>query len=102
MPWIILHANGEELARHELIKPIVIGRATDCDIPVEDIMLSRSHCRLEPLGSGDNGNGDGNGDGNGHADAAGGWRLVDLDSRNGTLVGWDPIKTHVLREGDHV
>ena len=49
MPWIILHANGEELSRHELVKPIVIGRATDCDIAIKDIMLSRSHCRLEPV-----------------------------------------------------
>ena len=90
MPWIILHANGEELSRHELTKPIVIGRATDCDIPVKDIMLSRSHCRIEPVESA-------NGNGNG-----GGWRLVDLGSRNGTLVGWDEVKEHVLREGDHV
>ena len=90
MPWIILHANGEELSRHELTKPIVIGRATDCDIPVKDIMLSRSHCRIEPV-EGANGNGNG-----------GGWRLVDLGSRNGTLVGWDEVKEHVLREGDHV
>jgi hypothetical protein len=92
MPWIILHANGEELSRHELVKPIVIGRATDCDIAIKDIMLSRSHCRLEPVPQ-SNGNGNGNG---------ARWQLVDLGSRNGTLVGWDPVTTHVLREGDHV
>ena len=95
MPWIILHANGEELSRHELTKPIVIGRATNCDIAIKDIMLSRSHCRLEPVPAQSNGNGNGNG-------AAAGWQLVDLGSRNGTLVGWDPVTTHVLREGDHV
>ena len=87
MPWIILHANGEELARHDLVSPVVIGRAPDCDIAIKDIMLSRTHCRLEPAAGGGE---------------AAGWKLIDLGSRNGTRVGWDTVRVHVLRDGDHV
>jgi predicted component of type VI protein secretion system len=83
MPWIILHANGEELTRHDLVGPIVIGRSPECDIAIKDIMLSRTHCRIEPEGNA-------------------GWRLVDLGSRNGTRVGWDEVRVHGLRDGDHV
>jgi predicted component of type VI protein secretion system len=84
MAWIILHANGEELARRDLAGPVVIGRSPDCDIAIKDIMLSRTHCRIEPDAGG------------------GGWKLVDLGSRNGTRVGWDDVRVHVLRDGDHV
>ena len=86
MPWIILHANGEELARHDLVSPVVIGRAPDCDIAIKDIMLSRTHCRLEPAADGE----------------TAGWKLIDLGSRNGTRVGWETVRVHVLRDGDHV
>ena len=86
MPWIIVSANGEELERRELTdgKSVVIGRSHECDLPVRDILLSRTHCRLEPLG-------------------AGGWRVVDLNSKNGTRVGWEGIKSsRALRDGDHL
>jgi predicted component of type VI protein secretion system len=84
MPWIIISANGEELERRELSpgSPIVIGRSPECDVVVRDILLSRTHCRLEPAG--------------------GAWRVVDLGSKNGTRVGWQSVKSHLLRDGDHL
>jgi predicted component of type VI protein secretion system len=82
VPWILICANGEELERRELTAAVVIGRSPECDIAIRDILLSRTHCRIEPLGQG--------------------WRLVDLDSKNGTHVGWQAIKTHDLRDGDHL
>jgi predicted component of type VI protein secretion system len=82
MPWIIIYANGEELDRRDLVAPVVIGRSPECDIPVRDILLSRTHCRIEPSGEG--------------------WKVTDLDSKNGTRLGWQGIKTHPLRDGDHL
>jgi predicted component of type VI protein secretion system len=82
VPWIQISANGEELDRRELIAAVVIGRSSECDIVVRDILLSRTHCRLEPLGEG--------------------WRVVDLNSKNGTRVGWQDVRLHVMRDGDHL
>ena len=82
MAWIILSANGDELERRELVGAVVIGRSPECDIAVRDILLSRTHCRLEPVG--------------------GGWKVVDLNSKNGTRVGWEGVQSHLLRDGDHL
>jgi predicted component of type VI protein secretion system len=83
VPWIQISANGEELDRRALSAAVVIGRSSECDIVVRDILLSRTHCRIEPLG-------------------ADGWRVVDLNSKNGTRVGWQDLRLHVLRDGDHL
>jgi predicted component of type VI protein secretion system len=80
MAWIIIHANGQEIDRRELAGSLILGRSPECDIPVKDIMLSRTHCRIEPHG--------------------GGWKIIDLGSKNGTHVGWTKVQTHVLNEGD--
>jgi predicted component of type VI protein secretion system len=82
MPWIIISANGEELDRRDLSAAVVIGRSPECDVVVRDILLSRSHCRLEPVGDG--------------------WKVIDLNSKNGTRVGWQDVRLHVLRDGDHL
>lgn len=82
MPWIQISANGEELDRRVLSAAVVIGRSSECDIVVRDILLSRTHCRIEPLGEG--------------------WRVVDLNSKNGTRVGWQDLRLHTLRDGDHL
>jgi pSer/pThr/pTyr-binding forkhead associated (FHA) protein len=80
MAYFVLSANGEELDRQELRKAVVIGRSAECDVAVRDILLSRQHCRLEP--------------------ARGGWRVVDLSSKNGTRLGWQKIQEHLLCNGD--
>lgn len=82
MPWIIISANGEEIDRRELCGALVVGRSPECDVAVRDLLLSRTHCRIEPAGKG--------------------WKVVDLNSRNGTRVGWQGVQTHVLRDGDHL
>jgi hypothetical protein len=83
MAWIIVSANGEELERRELTGPVVLGRSSECDLAVRDILLSRTHCRLEPAGGHD-------------------WRVVDLKSKNGTRVGWQQVESQVLKDGDHL
>src|SRR5687768_10345668 len=50
------------------LKAVTIGRGLDCDIWLDDPILSRRHCQLEPALEGD------------------GWAIIDLDSRNGTYV----------------
>jgi predicted component of type VI protein secretion system len=82
MPWIIISANGEEIDRRELSGSLVVGRSPECDVAVRDLLLSRTHCRIEPVGNG--------------------WKVVDLNSRNGTRVGWQGVQTHALRDGDHL
>jgi predicted component of type VI protein secretion system len=82
VPWIQISANGEELDRRALSASVVIGRSPECVIVVRDILLSRSHCRIEPAGEG--------------------WKVIDLNSKNGTRVGWQDVRLHVLRDGDHL
>lgn len=87
MPYIILTANGEEIERRELTSgALVIGRSPESDVPVRDILLSRKHCRVEPGTGKDKGR----------------WRLVDLNSRNGSHVNWKKITQHRLFDGDAV
>lgn len=48
----------------------LIGRGDGCGLPLDDSRVSRRHARLAP--------------------SAGGWRLEDLGSKNGTLVDGEP------------
>lgn len=59
----------------------LIGRDPSCDLVVDDERISRRHARLEDDGSG--------------------WRLVDLDSKNGTwIAGGEPHGR--LESGDRI
>jgi len=84
MPYVIFTANGEEYDRRELTRPVVLGRAPDCDITIPDITLSRRHCRLEPSENGRS------------------WQLVDLHSKNGTHFLGQKVETHVFRDKDEL
>ncbi|MCH2213053.1 MAG: sigma 54-interacting transcriptional regulator [Fuerstiella sp.] len=60
---------------------VTVGRASANQIVLHDEACSRNHCEL--------------------FHSADGWKLRDLDSRNGTCVGSEPIAgDHVLRSGD--
>jgi pSer/pThr/pTyr-binding forkhead associated (FHA) protein len=83
MAYVIFTANGDEIDRRELSAAITVGRASDADIPIRDILLSRKHCRLEPT-------------------ADGGWVAIDLGSKNGTYVGNKQVSRHVLSDGDEL
>ena len=82
MPYIILTSEGQELDRLKLVDPILIGRSTECDLPVRDVLMSRRHCRLEPAGRG--------------------WRIIDLDSKNGLHFGTEKIQRRTLCDGDEL
>jgi pSer/pThr/pTyr-binding forkhead associated (FHA) protein len=79
MAYLIFHSKGRELGRRLLQGPLVIGRSPECDVCVHDILLSRRHCRIEPRG--------------------GGWRVIDLNSRNGTHLGGKCIQRERLSDG---
>ena len=62
---------------------VLIGRSDNCQITLDDPMVSRKHARLELAPD--------------HA------RLVDLDSRNGVRLNGEPInESATLRDGDRV
>ena len=65
-----------------LDEEISIGRDSSNHLAINDVALSRHHCRLE-VGP--------------HQTL-----LTDLDSRNGTVVNGVPIRSHALAEGDQI
>ena len=86
MAYLILTANGEELQRTDLSRALVIGRSVECDLCVRDVLLSRRHCRVE----------------RGTGKDKGRWKLLDLESRNGSHVNWKKVTSHTLVDGDAV
>lgn len=82
MAYIVVADRNGEVDRRELKRPLVIGRAPDCDVVIRDILLSRRHCTIEPMGDQ--------------------WIIADLGSKNGTFVQGQPITRHLLSEGDVV
>jgi two-component system cell cycle response regulator len=62
--------------------PIVLGRASDCDIRINDHSVSRRHARIQP--------------------GADGYYAVDLQSTNGTYVNDIPASMYKLKDGDYL
>jgi hypothetical protein len=81
MPHLILYSHGVEFDRRPLTAtPVVVGRGTDCELSVHDILLSRRHFRLTPTTDG--------------------WLMIDLRSRNGTLVNGNIVEQQILKPND--
>ena len=80
MPRSLSTAPGgpEKLIETSLQKrdSVIIGRANDCDVVVQDMKASKQHCRLTRTEQG--------------------FLLEDLGSRNGTLVNGQKITGSVL------
>ena len=77
--------NNREVQRRPLTGPITVGRSLECDLFLEDPLLSRRHCRLEPALEGD------------------GWVLIELGSRNGTFVNAKRVEERrPLEHGDTI
>src|SRR6478736_2508647 len=62
--------------------PMVIGRASDCDIRINDHSVSRRHARIQP--------------------GPDGYYAVDLQSTNGTFVNDTPASMFKLKDGDYL
>jgi pSer/pThr/pTyr-binding forkhead associated (FHA) protein len=81
--YISVHVANQETLRRPIEDAVVIGRSLDCDVCLEEPILSRHHCRLEPALEGD------------------GWAVIDLNSRNGTFLNAKRlIERQVLSDGD--
>ena len=83
MAYLIIHQPGKEPIRYPLNGTTTLGRALDCDIYLNDTMLSRRHCSIEPA-SKDRKT----------------WAAHDLESRNGTRIGGRQISRQELNDGD--
>ena len=62
--------------------PLTIGRLDDCTVVLDDPKVSRRHAELRP-----------------DVDS---FRVVDLDSTNGTQVNGRSVTNHVLTDGDEI
>ncbi len=63
-------------------QPTVLGRNSDCTVPLADPRASRRHAEIRAT--------------------ADGFLVVDLDSMNGTKVNGVPVREHVLHDGDEI
>jgi type II secretory ATPase GspE/PulE/Tfp pilus assembly ATPase PilB-like protein len=73
--------NGEAHSAVVSEKPVSIGRHPENTFPIKDDLASRYHCVVEP-------------------DGAGGIRVRDLGSRNGTKVNGVRVTDATVKEGD--
>ncbi len=80
---LVVIVDGETVRRQRLEQEaaVTLGRGPDNSITLDDDLVSRRHARI---------------------DCRDGWRIEDLDSRNGTRVNGQPVTTSRLREGDLV
>jgi two-component system cell cycle sensor histidine kinase/response regulator CckA len=75
---------GEQVGRRYLIQErAIIGRTAQASVYIPDPQISRSHAEIV-------------------RDGTGSYLIVDMDSRNGTLVNGLAIKTHHLALGDQI
>ena len=68
---------------YRLASRLVLGRAPQCDVHIDQDGVSRRHAVLELT-------------------VEGAVQIVDLDSRNGTFVNGQPIPRETLRDGDRI
>lgn len=79
--FLVRDANGERTV--ELQDPVVtVGRASENKISIAEKESSRRHCQIEKTDLG--------------------FKLVDLESRNGTRVNGRFVNQHLLQPGDRV
>ncbi|MCR4316023.1 MAG: FHA domain-containing protein [Planctomycetes bacterium] len=81
MPQLKVNCDGTVFEVELGDKAYVIGRGDDADIKIEEPVASRKHCQIEPT-------------------VDGFFKIVDLQSRNGTYLNGRKISSSVLREGD--
>jgi diguanylate cyclase (GGDEF)-like protein len=79
-----IYPSGPTMGRRYRLAdgPLLIGRASDCDLRVEDHSVSRRHARIEL--------------------AAGSYVAIDLESTNGTLVNGIAAPRRPLADGDYL
>ncbi|MGQ0508460.1 MAG: FHA domain-containing protein [Myxococcaceae bacterium] len=83
MPALLLLSGPSAGLRHEVVNESTLGRSPSCEIPLEDGRVSRRHAKIFVKD--------------------GETRIVDLGSRNGTVVNGEKIEGEaILLPGDRV
>ena len=79
---LIIQANGDERTVELRERTTSLGRSHENSIEIDDINSSRKHCVIEK--------------------GTNGYDIVDLKSRNGTLVNGVPVERNPLQPGDRI
>lgn len=83
MPALLLLTGPSAGLRYEVVTEATLGRSPSCEIPLEDQKVSRRHAKISW--------------------AEGQARIIDLGSRNGTVVNGEKIEAEaILLPGDRV
>lgn len=86
MAYLLITLDGKPATRRPLDGPTIVGRAMDSAVWIDDSRLSRQHCRIEPSADG----------------SKDGWTVIDLNSKNGTIIKGERISSHKLEDGDEI
>jgi pSer/pThr/pTyr-binding forkhead associated (FHA) protein len=78
-----LHNQNNDRNYPLQLRLMTCGRDRNCDIPLDDANASRQHVRFEQ-------------------NAAGTWKIIDLNSTNGTQLNGRLITRAILRNGDAI
>jgi diguanylate cyclase (GGDEF)-like protein len=83
---VVIQGSDHDLGTHVVCeRGVTIGRDADVELPLDDVSISRRHCRVE------------------REEASGTYRVVDLGSTNGTRVNGVRIDApFALSEGDKI
>ncbi len=81
-PCVKIDSGGEERIEPIDSDRIEIGRESFCDITIDEPRSSRSHCAVEKTKDG--------------------WKILDLESRNGTKVNGEFTNKKLLADGDQI
>lgn len=79
---LIVREEGRERVLDLGAETVLVGRGADCRIVLNDAKCSRRHCEIFPW--------------------EGGYKLVDLESRNGTRVNEVLVNQRILAHGDQI
>jgi predicted component of type VI protein secretion system len=85
MAYIVVSTEGRRPFRVSLEKAMIVGRSSECELRLDDRLVSREHCRLSR-----------------GIDSTEQWSLIDLSSRNGTIVAGQRTTFHRLSDGDEI
>jgi len=80
MPVLKVREDGKETVRQLVDDALTIGRAPTNGVVLQDPSASKEHCRIERIG--------------------GRWKVIDLESKNGTLVNGKFRNFAYLENGD--
>jgi FimV-like protein len=81
-PRLVISAADREVV-HEILDDVtLIGRDHTCAVRLRDPLVSPVHCEIRRV--------------------EGGFKVVDLESREGTVVNGRPVNQHFLRNGDTI